>query len=307
MSSLRRRLAEYLATRRTLGFKLQRAGHLLPDFVRHLERHGAKAVTVSLALAWAKQPQDAHRSWWAHRLALVRGFAKHLQAYDPRNEIPSSSLLPQAARRAVPYLYSPSEIGRLMDAARRLPHPLHAGTYSTLVGLLAVAGLRIGEAIRLDRDDVDLRRGLLLIRNSKFGKSREVPLHVTAVAALRSYINVRDGAVPRPRSPAFFISSAGTRLFYSNAHLVFQKLVRAAAIQRRFANCRPRPHDLRHTFAVRTLIDWYRADVDVQARLPMLSTYLGHFDTHSTYWYLQAAPELLALAGKRLDGKWRVR
>jgi integrase/recombinase XerD len=307
MSSLRRRLDEYLVTRRALGFKLREAGYLLPDFIRHIERHRAKTVTVALALAWARQPPDADPSWWAKRLTLVRGFAKYLCAYDPRTEIPSHSLLPRSVKRSVPYLYTHSEIGRLMDAARRLPHSLCAATYSVLVGLLVVAGLRIGEAIRLDRDDIDLRGGLLVIRNSKFGKSREVPLHATAVAALRRYAEMRDCAVPRPRSQAFFISSAGTRLFYSNAHLVFQKLVRAAGIRRRSANCRPRPHDLRHTFAVRTLIDWYRAGVDVQARLPMLSTYLGHFNPHSTYWYLQAAPELLALAGQRLEAEWRVR
>lgn len=307
MSPLRRRLEEYLATRRALGFKLCRAGQILSDFVAHLERRRAKTITVALALAWAKQAPDAHSAWWAARLSLVRGFARHLQAYDPRTEVPSASLLPRSVCRAVPYLYSAFELGCLMDAARRLPQPLRAATYSTFVGLLAVAGLRSGEAIRLDRDDVDLRGARLLIRSSKFGKSREVPLHDTAVAALRRYADVRDRAVPRPRSPAFLISSAGTRLFRSNAQLVFQKLARDAGIRRRSASCRPRLHDLRHTFAVRTLIDWYRADIDVQVRLPLLSTYLGHVDPHSTYWYLHAAPELLALAGQRLERDWSAR
>lgn len=307
MSPLRRRLEEYLSTRRALGFKLRWADTLLADFVARVECDGSKTITVRLALAWAKQPADAHPSWWAKRLGLVRGFAKHLQAYDPRTEVPPTSLLPRSARRAVPYLYSAAEIERLMAATRRLSQPLRSATYSTLVGLLAATGLRIGEAIRLDRDDVDLRGGLLLIRNSKFGKSREVPLHATSVAALRSYAELRDRALRRPRSPAFLLSSAGTRVFYSNAHFVFQQLVRDAGIRARSAACRPRPHDLRHTFAVRTLIDWYRAGVDVQVRLPMLSTYLGHFDVHATYWYLHAAPELLALAGERLEQDWRMR
>lgn len=276
----------------------------MADFVAYLERHGAKTITVRLALAWAKQPGDAHPSWWANRLGLVRGFAKHLQAYDPRTEIPPAALLARHARRPVPYFYSAAEIGRLMAATRRLSQPLPAETYSTLVGLLAATGLRIGEALRLDRDDVAFRSGVLLVRNSKFGKSREVPLHATSIAALRTYAEHRDRAVRRQRSPAFLLSSAGTRLFYSNAHLVFQRLIREAGIQPRSAACRPRPHDLRHTFAVRTLIDWYRSGVDVQARLPTLSTFMGHFDVHSTYWYLQAAPELLALAGQRLEQQW---
>ncbi len=307
MTRLRRRLQEYLSTRRALGYKLRWHDTPLADFVAYLERHGAKTITVRLALAWAKQPADAHPWWWSRRLSMVRGFAKHLQAYEPRTEIPSSSLLPYSAPRAVPYVYSPAEIERLMAATRRLSQPLRAATYSTLVGLLATAGLRIGEAIGLDRDDVDLQGGLLLIRYSKFGKSREVALHATSVEALRCYAELRDREVRCPRSSAFLLSSVGTRLHYSNAHFVFQQLVRDAGIRARSEACRPRPHDLRHTFAVRTLIEWYRAGVDVQARLPLLSTYLGHFDVHATYWYLQAAPELLALAGERLEQDWRVR
>ncbi len=304
MSALRRQLDDYLAIRRAMGFKLERAHHLLPDFVAYLERHRAKTITLALALAWAKQPLAAHPAWWAARLGLVRGFARHLQAHDPRTEVPPASLLPHVVRRAVPYLYSDAEIAQIVDAARRFPQPLRAATYSTFFGLLAVTGLRLGEAVHLDRDDVDLRGGLLVIRLSKFGKSREVPLHASTIAALRRYADMRDRVVARPRSQAFFVSLAGTRLIKQNAQIAFQQLLRDAGIRARSATCRPRLHDLRHTFAVRTLIEWYRTDVDVQARLPLLSTYLGHVDPHSTYWYLHAAPELLALASRRLERDW---
>jgi integrase len=301
MSSLRRTLDQYLTLRRSLGFKLERAGLLLPDFIDYLEQHGARTITTELALAWAKQPADGHPAWWAQRLGLVRGLAKHLQAMDTRHEIPPADLLPQRVRRAVPYLYSEEEIVRIVRAAQDLRSPLRAATYSTLFGLLAVTGMRFGEAIRLDRRDVDWKDRLLVIRNSKFGKSREVPLHDTTVQRLRVYAQLRDRIVPKPKSPSFFISRVGKRLIYINAHRVFWTLVRDIGLKPRSARCRPRPHDLRHTFAVRTLLVWYRSGVDVQARLPALSTYLGHFDPSSTYWYLSAAPELLALVGQRLE------
>ena len=301
MKSLRKALNEYLAVRRALGFKLERNGRLLPDFIAYLERHGARAITTQLALAWARQPPDGHLAWWAARLSIVRGFAKHLQAIDPRTEVPPSDLLPCRTRRAIPYLYSEQDIARLTGAARQLRHPLRAATYSTFFGLLAVTGMRIGEAIRLDRQDVDWTNRLLVIRNSKFGKWREVPLHSSTVDALRAYARLRGRIGVRPRSPGFFLSTVGTRLIYMNTHTTFRKLVRTIGLEPRSGRCRPRAHDLRHAFAVRTLLDWYRAGVDVQARLPALSTYLGHVAPSSTYWYLSAAPELLALAAQRLE------
>lgn len=301
MSALRNSLDEYLAVRRALGFKLERAAHLLPDFVAHLERHGARTITTELALAWAQQPPDGHPAWWAHRLGIVRVFAKHMQALDARTEIPAAELLPGRARRATPYLYSDHDIERLMQTAHKLRHPLRAGTYTTLIGLLTTTGLRVGEAIQLDRQDVDWKHRLLVIRNSKFGKSREVALHDSTLEALRAYAHLRDRLIPRSKVPSFFLSTAGTRLHYKNVHFTYLMLVRGAGLERRSAQCRPRPHDLRHTFAVRTLLDWYRAGVDVEARLPQLSTYLGHVDPGSTYWYLSAAPELFALVAQRLE------
>ena len=227
--------------------------------------------------------------------------SRYLQAIDPRTEVPPDDLLPRQTLRVTPYLYAEQDIRRLMHAAEGLHRPLRAATYTTFFGLLAVTGLRIGEAIRLDRQDVDWAHRLLLIRDSKFGKSREVPVHDTTIEALRAYARLRDRVGPRPKSPSFFLSSMGTRLIYMTALRTFWELLDRAGIEGRSARSRPRPHDLRHTFAVRTLLDWYRAGVDVQARLPVLSTYLGHLDPTSTYWYLSAAPELLALAAQRLE------
>ena len=302
MSPLEQALADYLRIRRALGFKLDRAERLLGQFVAYLHDHDAEVPTIEDALAWATSPTDATPRWWAHRLSTVRGFAAYLHALDPRVEVPPPGLLRRGPRRAVPYLYSAADIGALIDAAGMLPRPLGAATYQTLIGLLAVTGMRVGEAIRLDRDDLDADHdGLLRVRHSKFGKSRLVPLHPSTVTALRGYLHVRDRLLPAPASPALLISTAGTRLGYNNVWRTFHRLARQAGITARSASCRPRIHDLRHSFAVATMLDWYAGGADVPALLPRLSTYLGHADPKHTYWYLQAAPELLALAAHRLD------
>lgn len=301
MSDLRHALDDYLAIRRALGFKLDRAGRLLADFVRHMEAGGRDTITVDAALAWATFPPNGASAWWGHRLSVVRTFARHLHAIDPAHQVPPFDLLPGRSHRATPYLYSETDIAALMAAARGLRSPLRAVTFETLVGLLAVSGLRIGEALRLDRDDVDLSEGVLMVRNSKFGKSREVPLHPTTVEALAAFARQRDRLWPRPVVPAFFLSLAGTRLLYCGAHLAWLDLVRRARLQPRSPTCRPRPHDLRHSFAVTTLLGWYRDGADVAARMPMLSTYLGHVHPANTYWYLSAAPELLAIVVGRLE------
>jgi integrase len=303
MSKLRQALDDYLALRRSLGYKLQRAGRLLADFVAHLETAGADTIAIDTALSWAMQPSDADPSWWAHRLSAVRVFARHLHAIDPVHEVPPAGLLPNRKVRATPYLYANTDIIALMAAARGLRSALRAVTFETLVGLLAVTGLRIGEALRLDRGDVDLDEGVLQIRDTKFGKSREVPLHTSTAEALTAYARRRDRLCPRPVDPAFFVSTVGTRLLYCNVHVTWLNLVRRAGLEPRSAWCRPRPHDLRHSFAVRTLLGWYQDGVDVQARMPVLSTYLGHVHPANTYWYLSGAPELLNLAAARLDAE----
>lgn len=303
MSKLRHALDDYLAMRRSLGYKLDRAGRLLADFVGQLEAAGADTITIDAALSWAKRPVGADPSWWGHRLSVVRVFARHLHAIDPVHEVPPAGLLPAKNDRATPYLYANADIVGLMAAARGLRSTLRAATFETLVGLLAVTGLRIGEALRLDRGDVDMQEGVLQIRNTKFGKSREVPLHASTVEALAVYARHRNRLCPRPVDPAFFVSTVGTRLLYCNVHATWLNLVRRAGLGPRSTFCRPRPHDLRHSFAIRTLLNWYRDGADVQARMPALSTYLGHVRPGNTYWYLSAAPELLNLVAERLDAQ----
>jgi len=301
MSALGSALENYLALRRSLGFKLERTGRLLAQFVAHCEAAGAETVTIELALSWATLPKGGSESWLAHRLSVVRGFARHLALIDERTEVPPADLLPGRSHRATPYLYATEEVVQLMAAAQGFPSPLRRATFSTLVGLLYATGMRVGEAIRLDRDDVDFVQRILVVRGSKFGKSREIPVHDSTAAALHAYAKQRDDLCAQASSPAFFISLAGTRLLYGNVHLAFLRLVRDAGLTPRSARCRPRPHDLRHSFAVSTLIAWYRDGVDVEALLPKLSTYLGHVQPGNTYWYLSAAPELLGFAAARLE------
>jgi integrase len=301
MSALRSALEDYLVLRRSMGFKLDRAARLLAQFVAHCEVVGSATVTTRLALSWATLPTGASQNWHAYRLSVARGFARYLALLDERVEVPPPDLLPNRSDRACPYLYSTEEVVALMDAAKKLPSPLRRATFTTLLGLLYVTGMRIGEALHLDRDDVDLDQQVIVVRNSKFNKSRELPIHPSTVRALGAFLSQRDELCPRASSPAFFVSLAGTRILYCNFHLCFQGLVREAGLAARSPRCRPRPHDLRHTFAVSTLIGWYRDGLEVEPRMPRLSTYLGHIHPAHTYWYLEAAPELLALAAARLE------
>lgn len=298
--SLRRDLDEYLATRRALGVKLDRDGKLLPEFVNFLEAFGDSHITSRAAVEWATQPRDVHPAWWSSRLVMVRGFAKYLQAIDPRHVVPPIELLPHTRPRTAPYIYTPTEISALLAATTTLMSPLRTTTYRTLLGLLAVTGLRVGEAVALDEEDFDRRRGVLRIRRTKFAKTREIPLHRTTTRALVRYADERDHLAPRRRTRSFFVSTAKTRLIYQNVHETFLRLVYAAGLADRRPR-RPRIHDLRHTFAVGTVLRWHRAGEDVEARLPTLSTYLGHIGPSTTYWYLTAVPELLESAIARLE------
>lgn len=301
-AGLRPAIADYLEVRRSLGYKLARPEKLLAQFAGYLEQAGAVTVTAEHALAWAVLP-GGNPDWHAYRLAVVRGFAAWLRTIDPAAEIPPAGLIPSRKRRATPYLYSDAEIAALMTAAHSLRFPLRTATYQALTGLLAVTGMRVGEAINLDRDDTDLDAGVLTVRNGKHGKSRLVPVCDTTAGALRDYLRLRDRLRPDPRTPAVFISPAGTRLLYCNVHATWKKLAASAGLAPRSGSCRPRIHDLRHSFAVRTMLDAYDAGLDGQAVLAVLSTYLGHVDPKATYWYLSASPELMAAAGQRL-GAW---
>lgn len=301
MITLHQRVEDYLAVRRAMGFKLVAHGNLLHDFVDHLDRSGASALTVEAALAWATKPQGVQPYRWKQRLTVIRRFAIYLHALDPTTEVPPADLLAYRRQRPTPYLFSEADVTALLAAADELAHPLRAATHRTLFGLIAATGMRCGEALALDGDDVDLDTGLVAIRRTKFNKSRQLPLHPSTLAALDSYVHERDRLWPRPVQPSFFVSTAGTRLTDRRVRAVFAGLVDQAGLEPRFGSGRPTVHDLRHSFAVTTLLDWYREGSDVATRLPLLSAYLGHVNPSSTYWYLQAAPELLVLAAQRLE------
>jgi integrase len=300
-AALREALSDYLAMRRALGYRLVRPEKLLNQFLDYLDTTGATTVTSQAALAWACLPAGGDINWWAQRLSVARGLASYLHTLDPATEIPATDLLPSRARRASPYLYSTADIAALLTAAQSLSAPLRRTTIATLIGLLAVTGMRVGEALALDRGDLDQKHRRLVVRHGKFSKSRELVLHDSTITALRDYLHERDRLHPAPSSPALLISTAGTRLLYCNVHWTFHRLVAQAGLDARSASCRPRIHDLRHSFAVAAMLDAYAAGQDGQVRLTLLSTYLGHVDPAGTYWYLSASPELLALAGGQLE------
>lgn len=306
MSTLEQALTDYLQLRHSLGHELAEAAWLLPGFVAYLDAHGSPTVTIEAALAWAQQANTDGRvtTVGPRRMTAARGFARYLAGIDATTEVPPLGLMPHRQRWRRPFIYSPADIDTVMTLARcSIVSPLRAATYDTLIGLLAASGLRIGEAIKLDRGDVDWADGVLLIRESKFGKSRLVPLQASSMDALRDYAKLRDQLQPRPQDPSFFVSLTRKRLLYAVVSQTFRQLIDNAGIGAG-APRPPRLHDLRHSFAVATLLSWYRAGEDVQAKIPSLSTYLGHREPSSTYWYLSAAPELLALAAARQDTAW---
>lgn len=302
MTELRQALDDYLRLRRSLGHKMAEAAWLLPDFVAFLEERGQTTVTVTAALAWVrKRESDVVTTVSPRRISAVRGFARYLSGVDPATEIPPLGLVPHRQRWRQPFIYSDADVIAVMTAADEIGPPLRAATYRTLVGLLAATGLRVGEAINLDHDDIDWAEGVLRIRETKFGKSRLVPLEPSGVDALREYDVLRNRIAPCPEDPSFFVSRTRRRLVYAVVAPTFRRLVTSAGVGTDAPNP-PRLHDLRHSFAVRALLTWYRTGADVQAKIPSLSTYLGHREPSSTYWYLSAAPELLALAAARREG-----
>jgi integrase/recombinase XerD len=300
MTPLRQALEDYLRIRRQLAFELKATERHLNHFVEFLERAGAQRITIELAVMWARMPVDAHPHWWKRRLGFARGFARYLATIDPASEVPSTHLLPARRPRVAPYIYSPAEITALMSAARTLTPPLHAATFKTVIGLIATTGLRVGEVLALDRHDVDLADGALHVR-ARQHKQREVPLHETTTVALREYARLRDQRWQKPITSAFFLGARGGRLSGISIYRTFPALIRQAGLEGKGTRLRPRPHDLRHTLAVRTLLDWYQAGENVDRRMPELSTFLGHSDPASTYWYLEAVPELMALISARLE------
>jgi integrase len=307
MTNLHSALKRYLSMRKGLGYKYQHQTRRLADFVSFMERREATTITTKLAMEWATLPPDRHASW-ALRLTDVRGFARHIANIDPKTEVPPAGILP-GLKRAKPYVYSDAEIDALLAAALSLPPAggLRRWTYHYLFGLIAVTGMRLSEAIDLQRDDVDLKAGVLTVRLTKFGKSRLVPLHPTTSAALRNYAERRDAQFASRCAPHFFVAERGGPLLHQYVHRVFWRLSREIGLRRPGDRTGPRVHDFRHRFAIRTLLGWYREGTDVEKKLPALSTYLGHTCVRDTYWYLSACPELMQEAARRLDRRWEAK
>ncbi len=313
MNTLRQAVHEYLSMRRNLGFKLREAGRALLDFVTFMEQHRALSITEALALTWAQQPANVQPAHWARRLSFVRGFARYRSASDPRTQVPSPGLLPFQPKRARPYLYSDDEITSLLRAALAMPYRYERGAllpwvYYCLFGLLSVSGLRLGEARNLELQDVDLEAGVLTVRNAKFGKTRLVPLHASTCKVLAEYIARRERHwAGRPVSAYLFVSSWGNRLDGGQIHRAFYALSRQIGLRGASDHHGPRLQDLRHRFATRTLVNWYRSDQDPERRLPLLSAYLGHVHVADTQWYLEGSPELMREAMRRLESRWEGR
>jgi integrase len=258
--------------RRGLGFKLHYVGIALLDFVAFMERKRASRITTKLALEWAQKPKTVLPAEWARRLSWVRGFARYERAIDPRTEIPPNGLLPYRPQRARPYLYTHREIERLLAAARSLPpaEGLRGWKYYCLFGLLSVTGLRLGEALNLKLDDIDLHNNVLTIEKTKFGKSRLVPIHPSTRKVLVKYLQRRKRFLGGCDSPYVFTSSTGNRLDKADVHRTFYVLSRQIGLRGPTASRGPRLHDFRHRFAIQTLLNWYRRSVEVESRLPVL-------------------------------------
>jgi integrase/recombinase XerD len=304
MSALVDELARYLSIRRGLGYALGTDERILRRFITFAEQKGAETISTALFLRWQEAFGQANRQTWSRRLGVVRLFAQWLHGIDPEHEVPPQALIPGRYRRTRPYVYSDDEIRRIIETAAELPstNGIRALTFPILFGLIAVTGVRISEAIALDVDDVDLDAGVLTIRRGKLGKARLVPLAASATVQLAAYARERDrllGATPRP----FFVSDRGERLTDCGTRYNFAVVGQSIGLRPAQKFTRhgrgPRVHDLRHTFAVRTLIGWYRAGKDPGREMIKLTTYLGHTNPANTYWYIEAVPELLELASER--------
>jgi len=304
MKGLTEHAEDYLRLRRALGYKLERHGRLLPQLVAYLEAAGKRTITRELAISWARLPAAAQAQRWAARLAIARGFALYMQTIDPATEVPPAGVFAVRYQRPAPYLWSGEDICRVLEAAGELRPPLKAASYEALFGLLAVTGMRIGEALALEPGDVDLEEGVIAIRQetAKLERARLVPLHPTAVQALRRYADARARLCPRPRSRAFFLSASGARIDRGEASKTLRKITTALGLRTEAVH--PRAHDLRHSFALATLLGWQRAGVRIDERIAVLSTYLGHVSPADTYWYLTATPELMGAAAERLQRRF---
>lgn len=301
MKTIADHVEDYLALRRGLGFKLRVDGYILRDFARYCGERGASHITTKRAIQWATLPPNIKPEHRGVRLGMVRLLAKYVAAVDPRTEIPAAGILPARKRRSVPVFYRDEQVVALVRAARSAckTDPFKGLTCATLFGLLAVTGMRVAEALSLQCCDVDLSRGVLSLEVTKGDKKRLVPLHATVTRELSRYLTARAERCTLTSTRSFFVTSEGRPLPYSTANQWFLKLARRIGLRGAPPAPGLRLHDLRHHFAVQTLVHWYRQGIDVGTHLPNLSTYLGHRHVSDTYWYLSAVPELLKLAARR--------
>ena len=304
MSTLAKELDRYLSIRRSLGYDLRTDERILRRFITFAEGQGDHHVSTDLFLRWQAFCAPVKRHTWARRLGIVRIFAQWLHGLDPEHEVPPQSLIPCRHRRPQPYIYSEQEIRRIVAAAAELPsiNGIRPLTCAALFGLLAVTGLRVSEALSLDTGDIDMETGVLTLRVGKGGKERILPLSQSTTACLEAYAAERDRLLGY-RPEAFFVADRGHRLTDCGARYNFAAVCRAIGMREPTKFHRhgrgPRIHDLRHSFAVRTLIDWYRTGKDPAREMIKLSTWLGHASPANTYWYIEAVPELLELASRR--------
>lgn len=302
MTDFRRHSRDYLDIRRALGYKLAGEGRLLADLVGFLDKEGASTITTALAATWTTQATGS-AAYIARRMRVARHFARYLHALDPDTEVPADGLFPAGKHRPVPYIFSADDVGALMAAARTLEPAIRAATFETLIGLLAATGMRVGEAMALDVGDIDWPGHALAVRESKYAKSREILLHSSTIDALRTYSAAKERLGHSRSGSSLLISARGSRLSHSTVQPTFRHLVRLAGLEKPPGSPQPKIHIhcFRHSFAVDTLIAWYRDGGNVAARMPLLSTYLGHVDPRATYWYVSGVPELLTLAAQRLQ------
>lgn len=293
-------LGDYLRVRRALGFKLEGTEVLLTQFLAYLQAHDTDTITIEYALGFATAPAGASARWQALRLSAIRCFARWAAASDSSVQVPPARLLPARPTRAAPYIYADDQIRALLAAADQLRPPIRAATCHTLIALMAATGVRTGEAIGLDVTSLDLGAATLRV-TGKYGKTRLLPLHPSVLAGLTDYLDARARLLPAGTCPSLLISSTGRRLAPSTVHPTFRAVAKAAGLDPVSGGCRPRLHDLRHTFAVATMLEAYRSGPDPAAVLPILSTWLGHTDPSDTYWYLTGTSELLAAAAHRLE------
>jgi integrase len=308
--SLQARIDDYLAERRRQGFRLRSRDAFLSSFARFVaaKRHRGP-LTVELIAEWVRTAKGGHgdAGTWARSWGRLRHFIRYLQQFEPDTEVPETSLVGAEPGRVTPHIYHDDEIVDLLAAARTLgpAGSIRPFTYETLFGLMASTGLRISEAIHLRDADVDLKRGMLTIRQTKFAKSRQVPIHPSTVKALACYRRQRERHLPTTAGMPFLISSRGRRLGLPlgerQAHRVFTGLRDSLGWINRGGHEAPRLHDLRHTFAVRRLMRWYADGAEIDQKMLALSTYMGHAEIFYTYWYLTGVPELMAITAGRFE------